>query len=88
MSTTKSPLLSLNGPTVTPLDPTIPNAALSPMAQLQDEILQLQIMQNNLTAQNVKISYWLQHKTTLLNAYQSVAADPILQANLKTTFGW
>ena len=88
MSTIKSPLLTpVTTPTV-PSDPTVPNAALSPMGQLQDEILQLQTMQNNLTAQNAQITYWLKHKTTLLNAYQSVAAYPTLQQNLKTTFGW
>ena len=45
-------------------------------------------MQNNLTIQNAQIIYWLKHKTMLLNAYNSVAIDPILQANLKSTFNW
>ena len=46
MSTTKSPLLTpVTTPTI-PSNPTVPNAALSPMGQLQDEILQLQTMQN------------------------------------------
>ena len=49
-------ILTSTTPTI-PSDPTVPNTALSPMAQLQDEILQLQTLQNNLTAQNAQITY-------------------------------
>ena len=88
MSTPISPLIIKATTPAIPSDPTVANTALNPMAQLEDEILQLQTMQNNLATQNGQIAYWLKHKTTLLNAYQSVAADPTLQQNLKTTFGW
>ena len=88
MSKPISPLILTSTTPTIPSDPTVANAALSPMAQLQDEISQLQTMQNNLATQNAQITYWLKHKTTLLNAYQSVASDPTLQKNLKITFGW
>ena len=88
MSKTNSPLLIQASIPAIPSDPTVVNAALTPMAQLKDEISQLQTMQNDLTTKNAQITYWLKHKTMLLNAYNSVAIDPVLQANLKYTFGW
>ena len=51
------PLILTSTTPAIPLDPTVANAALSPMAQLQDEISQLQTMQNNLATQNAQITY-------------------------------